>query len=192
MAATKNRYSLIVLVLFLLAIDLYAHVSYEVKLVILTGHLQKTANAKLYRLRLDKEGRFVINLGLLCGLEYYLYRDKVALKFAQALLLDCGLQPAGFTHLGLRLHVRDETSDFVIGNGPTWFYRRDWQRLPNYVDEGLFQRWNGLQYRFFWYAGEVGYSWQLADRRGVSLTLIPGPPLFFTIAPGWRFEASDF
>jgi hypothetical protein len=159
----------------------------EVKIIALTGHLRKNNNPHLFKLKLDKKGRLTLPIGVALGVEYFLYQNHLAVKFVQSFMLDCGFQPAGFTHLGFRLHVRTGRHALAIGNGPTLFYRRDWSHLPNYVDEGLFRRAANCQYIFIWYAGEVEYIYTRRSKPDFSLTFIPGPPIFFTIAPGWRF-----
>jgi len=161
----------------------------EVKFIGLSGHLRRNDNPHLYRLKLDKKGRLAGHIGLAFGIEYFLLENCLSVKFGQAFMLDCGFQPAGFTHLGLRLYATAGRHSFAIGNGPTFFYRRDWSLLPNYHDEGLFRRTRNYQHIFFWYAGEVEYNYGFPKRPDFSLTFIPGPPVFYTFAPGLRWQA---
>jgi len=165
-----------------------AEVIYSIKLIGLTGHLKKNQNPHLYRIKFDKKGKMVINLGLVLSAEYFIYKEVLSIKFAQAFMLDCAFLPSGFTHLGLRLCAHSGRHTFTIGNGPTLFYRQDWRNLPAYHDEGLLKRSGNMQYRFFWYAGEVEYDYALSGKPDLSISLIPGPPVFFTIAPGIRLK----
>jgi len=93
----------------------------EVKFIGLSGHLRRNDNPHLYRLKLDKKGRLAGHIGLAFGIEYFLLENCLSVKFGQAFMLDCGFQPAGFTHLGLRLYATAGRHSFAIGNGPTFF-----------------------------------------------------------------------
>ena len=165
-----------------------AAVIFSIKVIGLSGHLKKNQNPHLYRIKFDKKGKLVVHLGIVLSAEYFIYKEIVSVKFAQAAMLDCAFLPAGFTHLGLRLCGRSGPHTFTIGNGPTLFYRKDWKDLPGYFDEGLLKHSKNMQYRFFWYAGEIEYDYALAGKPDFSLGMIPGPPVFFTIAPGIRFR----
>jgi len=161
---------------------------FSLKIIGITGHLKKNQNPHLYRIKVNKRGRLVAHLGIILSAEHFIYQEMVSVKLAQAFMLDCAFLPAGFTYLGLRLCGRSGPHTFAIGNGPTLFYRRSWLDLPGYNDEGLLRQSKNIQYRFFWYAGEVEYDYALTGKPDFSLGLIPGPPVFFTIAPGVRFK----
>jgi len=154
----------------------------------LSGHLKKSPHPHLYKRKLDENGFAVLNIGAIAGIEKSFFRDWFSVKFVQAILSDCAVQTAGFTHIGFRLTWKREKHIVSIGNGPTLFYRKDWKDLPGYVDEGFFKRNEYYQYIFFWYAGEVEYHYKLNDELDIGISFIPGPPEFFTIAPGIRYN----
>lgn len=163
-----------------------SQVSIGIKFIGLSAHLKRSPHPHLYPGKLDKDGTLVATTGIILTAEYFVYQNILSVKLAQCFLFDCAGKPAGFFHVGLRVSAYHNKWSGSIGNGPTLFFRRDWKDLPGYVDEGLFKRHKNFQYRFFWYAGEVEGNYTLNDRLQFSTTFIPGPPEFFSIAPGIR------
>ncbi|NOZ46058.1 MAG: hypothetical protein GXO79_04665 [Chlorobi bacterium] len=179
---------LVVILFIVCAKQLNSQVLINVKFIGLSGHLKKSPHPQLYKLKLDKNGFLVLNTGVMLGVEKQIWKPWFSVKFAQGILSDCAMQFAGFTHLGFRLTYNTGNHYFSIGNGPTLFYRNDWNKLPGYVDEGLFKRNKKFQYLFFWYAGEVEYNYKISENTDIGITFIPGPPEFFTIIPGVRIK----
>ena len=173
--------------LCLITLSAKSQITLNVKYIGLSGHLKDSPHPQLYQRKLDKEGFAVLNIGTVIGVEKSYFRDWFSFKFVQGILSDCASQPAGFTHFGVRFTFNKDKHFFSIGNGPTFFYRKDWNDLSGYVDEGLFERNEKYQYIFFWYAGEVEYNYRISEKLDIGVTFIPGPPEFFTIAPGMRF-----
>lgn len=164
----------------------FAQWFFEVKFIGISAHLKKNPHPHLYQRKFDKNGFLVLNLGLIFSIEKMIHGEIVSLKFSQAIFRDCANQTAGFTHTGFRLHKNFGQHHLSIGNGPTLFYRKSWKGLPGYVDEGLFKSTSKQQYRYFWYAGEITYSYFFHEEGAFSTTFIPGPPEFATIAAGIR------
>ncbi len=164
----------------------WSQVMIGVKLIGLSFHLKKNPHPYLYKLKMDGRGYSVINTGVVFCIEYFVYQNIISVKYAQGFFYDCARQPAGFIHFGPRIHGYWQNHQANIGNGPTLFYRKDWSSLHGYINEGLFKEKNGYQYRFFWYAGEVEYNYCFHQNHAFSTTFIPGPPEFFTVAPGWK------
>jgi hypothetical protein len=160
----------------------------NVKYIGLSGHLKVSPHPHLYTRKIDKKGFTVLNIGVIAGVERNFIKNWFSVKFVQAVFSDCASQPAGFTHIGVRFSFANKNHHFSIGNGPTIFYRKDWLDLPGYVDEGLFKRKDKVQYIFFWYAGEVEYNYRINEKMDIGITIIPGPPEFFTLAPGIRMR----
>jgi hypothetical protein len=179
---------LLLLLLILILKTSYSQWFFEIKFVGISAHLKKNPHPHLYKRKFDKNGLFVLNLGVIVSVEKMVYNDLISVKFSQAIFSDCANQLAGFTHMGFRLNKAIDDHHFAIGNGPTLFYRNDWEKLDGYIDEGLFKRKNKYQYRYFWYAGEVTYSYIFENNIANSFTLIPGPPEFATFATGFRIK----
>ncbi len=182
-----KRFSAILLLINALTFqNVCSQVVFGIKFIGITAHVKKSPHPHLYKYKLDKNGVFVPNSGVMFSVEFNVYRDKLAIEITQGVFYDCAVQPAGFTHLGFRANVQHNENVFCFGNGPTLFYRHDWKNLPGYVDEGLFKRFSKWQYRFFWYAGEIEYNVKMSDQNFMSLSLIPGYPEFFTLTAGYR------
>ena len=186
----NKKINIAILCLFIVfcAVSSKAQFVVSIKFIGLTTHIKKSPHPQLYKRKLNKNGYFVINSGIIIGVEYIVVKPWFGVKVAQAIFSDCANQKAGFTHFGFRLHGTHNKHEFTIGNGPTLFYRKDWSHLSGYVDEDLFKYKNGHQYRYFWLAGEVEYNYHINNEFVFSTTFIPGPPEFTTIAPGVIFK----
>ena len=61
-----------------------AGVIFSIKVIGLSGHLKKNQNPHLYRIKFDKKGKLVVHLGIVLSAEYFIYKEIVSVKFAQA------------------------------------------------------------------------------------------------------------
>lgn len=154
----------------------------------LSYHLRKSDNARLFPNRLDPDGRWVANYGLIIGYERFLnQRGTLSLRLQQSLYADCAASLGGFTHFGFRGRIFEAGRHSLIGGfGPTLVYRQDWNRLDGYRDDGYFNRHGTWQYRFYWYAGEFEYYYRLQPHTQIGLTLVPGLPELLLIGVGYR------
>ena len=162
--------------------------TFDIKFLGISGHVKSSPHPQLFVRKIDKKGYAVLNIGVISAIEYKLVNNWLSVKLAQAILSDCANQIAGFTHIGLRLNYKLQKHSFSIGNGPTIYYRKNWNLLNGYVDEGLFKQKKALQYIFFWYAGEIEYHYHFSEKFELGFSFIPGPPEFFSLAPGIRFN----
>lgn len=144
-------------------------------------------NAHLMPYKLDKYGYFVLNLGMEFMYEKFFYKDIFSIKFVQALYADCALQLGGFTHIGIRGKIVSYKKNFLYGGiGPTLIYRRNWSRLPNYVNLHRFKgketdKW---QWLFLLYAGEFEYKYFMSEKWSFSVSFVPGYPDLINLACG--------
>lgn len=179
---------ILVILLMVTTCSVFGQVTLGIKFFGLTGHLKKSPHPHLYPLRLDKKGAFVVTTGIILTAEVFVYKDILSVKAGQSIFSDCAKKFAGFSHLGFRIHGYSGDHHFSIGNGPTLFYRKDWGNLPGYVDEGLFRRHGIYQTRFFWFGGDIEYIHAEKGEPGYSLSILPGPPEFISLAaPGYSF-----
>ena len=150
-------------------------------------HLKQARNPELFLHRIDQRGIGVLHYGLIAGYDRYVYKDVLFLRAEKGLYADCAASLAGFWHLGWRaLILRKGRHSLNGGIGPTLVFRRNWNRLPGYTDDGYFRRHGDWQYRFFLYAGELEYNYQIKGRSAISLTLIPGLPELVSFGVGFR------
>lgn len=161
--------------------------AFTLKFFGLSVHLRSAAVPELYPNRLDKKGIAVVNLGGIAGYERFVVRDVFSVRVEQGIYSDCATSLAGFTHLGWRGQVFKAGRHSLNGGfGPTLLYRRDWNRLQGYEDNGYFKSSGGWQYRFYWYGGEFEYNYQLAGQYDLSLNLVPGIPELVSFGAGFR------
>ncbi|WP_299759069.1 hypothetical protein [uncultured Pontibacter sp.] len=158
-----------------------------VKFFGLSTHLKESQDPKLFPNRLDKNGVFVLNLGAIVGYERFVLQDRVSIRAEQGLYADCAAELAGFTHLGFRgILFRSGRHSVNGGFGPTLVYRKDWNTLEGYGDDGYFNRHGQWQYRFYWYGGEFEYNYKLKQDTELSVNLVPGLPELISVGVGLR------
>lgn len=183
---------IVVLLLLMQAFSLKAQNNFGLKYFGLSIHPKgEEENAFLMPRKLDKQARFVLNIGAVASYETFLHKDRLSLKLAQALYADCAARTGGFTHLGLRAKIlRSEKHLLSGGIGPTLVYRRNWQELDGYVNQNRFKgqpdaRW---QYLFLWYGGEFEYKYFVSDQLDFSASFVPGYPDLMSLSFGLHYK----
>jgi hypothetical protein len=161
--------------------------AFTLKFFGLSAHLRATPYPELFKNKLDDKGIFVMNFGGIVGYDRFVVRDVISVRVEQGLYSDCASSLAGFTHLGWRGQIFKTGRHSLNGGfGPTLVYRRDWNRLPGYEDDGYFNRSGDWQYKFYWYGGEFEYNYQLSEQYDLSLNLVPGIPELVSFGAGFR------
>ena len=167
-------YVLIGLILCSLSLQGQSRQNISLKFMGLSFHpLSGRPNAKLMPNRLDPEAYFVVDLGALLSYEYFIIPEILSVKGIQGLYADCTGRH--------RLYG---------GIGPTWIYRRNWYRLPGYVDTKYFEgsptdKW---QRKFLWYGGELEYKFALSPKLDIATTFVPGYPDLMALAVGLSYN----
>lgn len=154
----------------------------------ITMHPEGNPQWHLMPTRLDDEGKYVMNYGLVAGYEKFTKRDWLSWKVTQGLYTDSGFLPAGHTHIGFRvIAFPHKRFNFRIGFGPSMVYRKSWYSKEDYVDTHIFKHWKGLQYKFVWYGGELEFDYRIGEKWDISANFLPGMPLFVSINLGVRY-----
>lgn len=167
-----------------------AQVSVGIKVMGLTFHPKPSPHSHLYPDGQDAKGKWVQIGGLFFTAEWEMVPNRLALHAAQGVMLDCGNQLAGFSHVGVKGLVRHGAHTLGASMGPSWFYRKTWRQMPGYVDEGLFAFTDMWQHSFYWYAGSIEYDYRLSEQHSLSLNLIPGWPEVFVASAGVKHHVS--
>jgi len=188
----KFLLSLILLSLTLTSANAQSGFSIGIRFMGLAFHPKKSPHPQLYKSRIDRNGHWVITTGLAVAVNYHL-NNEVSLRFSQALLTnDCANKNAGMTQLGLNISYPFDNNKQELSAcfGPMFFYRKSWNNLPGYIDEGLFKLSPGgkNQYKFVWYGIYGDYSIALNTRNAVSFSVLPGIPELIAIAPGMTYR----
>lgn len=158
-----------------------------VKLFGVSVHLKESPYPELFPNRLDEKGYITLNYGAIVGYDRFIVRDVHAVRLEQGLYADCAASLAGFTHLGWRGRIFQKNRHSLNGGiGPTLVYRRDWNRIEGYQDDGYFNKQGKWQYKFYWYAGELEYNYKLRGKTDLSVSLVPGLPELVSVGVGLR------
>lgn len=170
-------------------IHLSAQDNVGLNFIFLTWHPGGNKMAFLQPNRLDDKAKLVLNWGGVAHYERFIYRKKLSVKLAQAAYSDCAQLFAGHTHIAFRLNVlNSEKHALRFGFGPTWVYRKNWNRFPGYVQENRYLKSRGdWQYVFVWYGGEIEYDYSVGKKLDINVHVIPGIPDFFTFGIGARY-----
>ena len=148
-------------------------------------------NAELMPNRLDEQAYFVLDFGALLTYEYFIVPDVLSVKFIQGLYADCAAQIAGVTSIGLRARIFQIGRHSLFGGiGPTWIYRHNWYRIPNYVDTEYYKgtptdKW---QYKFLRYGGELEYKYAISSKLDFATIFVPGYPHLMAFAVGVNYK----
>ncbi|HTL82535.1 MAG TPA: hypothetical protein VL651_12570 [Bacteroidia bacterium] len=162
-----------------------------VKFMGVTFHTDKNQNAGLYKVAFGKNKRVSLNFGVALTAEYYFYQHTVSVKYDQALFRDCAGKFAGSSLLTIRYTLdMQRLGEGSVGMGPFFFYRKNWNALPGYIDDGYFRsssngKW---QRKFVWYGGEFEYDHRIKNDLDFSLNLFPGYPVVYALTPGVRMR----
>src|SRR6478735_1265426 len=132
-----------------------------------------------------------INLGGMFSTEKFIYEDGISVKFVQGLYSDCAAQPGGFSHIGIRARILKKKRHSIYGGiGPTLVYRKNWYKLPGYIDSDYFdgKPTDTWQYKFLWYGGEFEYAYVLSEKLDFTSTFIPGFPKLISFSFGLKYK----
>lgn len=151
----------------------------------LSLHLKESPHPQIFPNKLDEKGYATVNYDIIAGYDRYLVRNVHAVRLQQAIYADCSSSLAGFSHIGWRgLIFKKRKHSLNGGIGPTLVYRRDWNRIEGYQDDGYFNRRGEWQYKFYWYAGELEYNYQLTSEVDISVNMIPAIPELISFGAG--------
>lgn len=169
------------------------HFSFGFQLIGLSVHLKKSKHPQLFKGKITKNGRVVLNGGVLLTARYHV-NEHWGFQASQALVAkDCSGRFLGMTHLGgfiKKNDVWDSRNSLDISFGPMFFYRQNWALLPGYVDEGLFKISNNQQWmtKFVWHGGMVSWRRHMAEGKYFQMDMLPGFPELISVGPGMSFQ----
>ncbi|CAN5156353.1 hypothetical protein BH09BAC5_BH09BAC5_19450 [soil metagenome] len=181
----------ILFILFLFfAADCSAQWFVGVKFMGISFHTGKNTNGALFKAAIGKQNRLALNFGAAVSVEYKI-NEWFSLKLDQAAFRDCAGKFAGMTMFNFRytqqLGVLGEGS---AGLGPFFYYRKNWNTIEGYQDEGYFRisenkKW---QTKFVWYGGELEHNYPLQNGLDISTNILPGIPVVFALTSGIRMK----
>jgi len=147
----------------------------------INAHLKKPINPALYHRVITKNRRLVYNIGGGVRISYYVNRFA-GLTITQVFVpQDCGNKFFGMTHAGVFLSTKyynNSKHEGLLIGGPILFYRKNWNNLPGYVDDGLMKKTksNIWQYKLVWHGGFLEYQYHYNNFNAVGMHFMPGIP----------------
>ena len=149
--------------LFLFCNSVYSQNSYSAKIFGVGFHPFSEVNSQILTKKIDNNGQFAFEPGVILASEFFLNSDMVSLKPMQSVYFDRMGKIAGFTHLGIRAYVyKKKRHSLVLGIGTSLFYRQDWSNIENYIDEDIYGTKYDFQYKLFMLSGEIEYNYYLS------------------------------
>lgn len=194
-----KRFVFLLCLLIAFVCTVHAQNSFSLRYFGLTIHPFGDQTSQLQPYKLDQKAYVVANFGGFAVYDHYLFYDQIAITGMQGFFTDCSAGFAGYTHIGIRGLLLEKGKHRLMADiGPVLYYRRDWNRFPEYVDGGVFHRYHSknfgdLQYKLFLIAGEFSWNWQLSEELDFNAGFTPGLPLALAFSAGitwWpkRFE----
>ncbi|MGB0166675.1 MAG: fatty acid desaturase [Luteibaculum sp.] len=178
----------LVLILLYASLSLSAQHNFGFKYFGLSIHPSGDEQADLMPHRLDDNGVLVMNFGGIISYQKYFLSDLLSFKVAQGIYSDCGGMLSGHTHIGFRAtFLQRGRHSALLGFGPTFIYRRNWNKKPDYEPTGIFKESGDLQYKFVFYGGEVEYNYQVNEKFDLSIHFLPGYPIVMSLGVGFRY-----
>ncbi|MDL2261936.1 hypothetical protein LJC11_00340 [Bacteroidales bacterium OttesenSCG-928-I21] len=193
--ATKIPFGkvLVFIVLFMLLINntMQSQTMLVAKFSPIGIHPFKEKNSHLFENKLDENGVFVTEPCFIIGAETLLYDDVFSLRYLVGGLSDAASCPAAFLHLGLKYKfVQFWRNSFSIGAGVSFYGRKLWSSIDNYVDESFWAE-NGKWEYSLGPMAEIEYALLLGERHDITASLLYGHQnRTFTITLGYRFWLS--
>ena len=129
--------ALFILLLSLLSGALFSQSSIEFKLITIGLHPDKSLRQDplMYENRIDDNGNFIFEPGLMISYQKYIYLAALSFQFSQGFYSDAAASIAGTSNILLKykfFHHYKVTAS--LGLGPSLSYRMDWHNINQYID----------------------------------------------------------
>ena len=160
------------------SIGLFSQSSIEFKLTTIGLHPDKSLRQDplMYENRIDDNGNFILEPGLMISYQKYIYLAALSFQFSQGFYSDAAAKLAGTTNILLKYKFYHKYKFAVsLGMGPSLSYRKDWNNISQYIDNdgytvnGSWQtKWMfGAEFSFYYYNGNKG-DYSLSFYHGAS------------------------
>ncbi len=163
---------LIFFFIFFIKKEGFSQNNYSLKFFGLGLHPFSDENSALAKSKLDKNGVFTFEPGIIFSSEFFINTNMVSLKPMQSIYLDKMGKIAGFTHFGIRAYVLNhKRHTLALGLGATLFYHKDWSNLPNYIENDKYNLITPYQYKLFLLSGEIEYNYYYSKMNYLTFSL---------------------
>lgn len=126
-----------------------------------TIHAKGDPNALLMPLRLDNDGRFLFNYGLVVHYKKY-FKTRFSFDVIQTFQADCGLLPSAATSISVGYDiVHKKNHRFILGFGPGFYIRKSWTKFEAYqlVNDFRYTKDKKWEYMFFPVVPHIEYTY---------------------------------
>ena len=167
-----------------------SNISFKLSTFALQAELDE--NAPMYKLNLSKNGKWLVEPGLIISTEVFPSFRIASVKLIQGLYLDRMAKIGGFTHLGLNRRIlKSWKHSLNFGLGLAICYRKSWREIDNYQeDKRYIKAENEWQYAYQWLSFEIEYDYILNKKSDLSISLNTIHLNTFSVAVGWRYWMS--
>ncbi|MDD2636631.1 MAG: hypothetical protein PHW82_14150 [Bacteroidales bacterium] len=164
----------------------------QLKLSLLGLHPFDETNSHLFENRLDANGIFITEPGLIFSFENFLRSDTFAWRGMFGFFSDAASKPAIFLHLGVKQRlVQIWRNSFSICAGGNLYGRNLWGTIPGYITDNSWSANGDWEYKFGFMV-ELEYALFLNDKNDITLSVIYGhQPNTFTFSVGYKYWLSS-
>lgn len=164
----------------------------QLKLSVLGIHPFNETNSHLFENRLDANGVFITEPGLIFSFENFLRSDTFAWRGMFGFFSDAASKPAIFLHLGVKQRiVQIWRNSFSVCAGANLYGRDLWSTIPEYATDNSWSANGDWEYKFGFMA-ELEYALFLNDNNDITLSIIYGhQPNTFTFSVGYKYWLSS-
>lgn len=147
----------------------------------------------LHENKIDANGNWVVEPNIMVSIESYIRDVKFSWRFMPGFYTDALSQPAMFFHAGLKLRVfQIWRSSVDIAAGPSYNFRKSYQKIPNYLKEGPYNE-NGEWENHFGLLAEIEYKYYISSKLDFTTSIMYGHEWnTFTLTAGLRFWLSTY
>jgi len=177
------------LLVFITYLQSFSQSNVSLNLTAIGFHLFDKPNINIYENKLDSNGNFNTEPGLILSFELYTRENYSSIQLTQGIYSDAAAQEAGFTFVGFRRRFYHKyKNQWSIAIGPVVAYRRDWTQILGYIPEKGYTKNGRFEYRLWGFA-ELEYNYLLNKRSDLCFSIIYGysTPDAFTFTLGYKF-----
>ncbi|MDD4217391.1 MAG: hypothetical protein PHZ24_08675 [Bacteroidales bacterium] len=164
----------------------------QLKLSVLGMHPFTETNSHLFENRIDANGIFITEPGLIFSFENFLRSDTFAWRGIFGFFSDAASKPAIFLHLGVKQRILQIwRNSFSICAGGNLYGRDVWGTIPGYITDHSWSANGDWEYKLGFMV-ELEYALFLNDKNDITLSVIYGhQPNTFTFSVGYKYWLSS-
>jgi len=166
----------------------FSQSNFSVKVTTFTCFPAENKNLHLFKNNLDASGHFAFEPGVVLSYEAFFMEDQVSIKFCEGFFYDVTGNPAGFSHLGIRIRILQQFKHSLnVGFGPTLHFRKDRSTIQGYVSENIYNEGMGFQWILSKLSGGIEYNYLHTKKGDYTVSLFHNHHEGFALFFGYRY-----